>query len=350
MWHYLFKRLLLIFPTLFGIITICFLFTQIVPGGPVEQAISQLKQADFRGEVTVSNKSGKDDSAMDMEEQKERFRKLYGLDKPIHIQYFNWLKRLATFDFGESFYYNKKITDLIVEKLPVSASLGITSMIVTYLITIPLGIKKAIRHGTTFDVVTSVIVLLAYSIPPLIMGVFLIIFFCGGSFFNWFPIRGLTSDNFASLTLIQQTRDVIWHLVLPVIAYTMTGFAWLTMLTKNLFLNEINQQYVITARAKGLPEKIVLFKHIFRNAMIFVISGIPSVLVFMFFGGSLFVETIFSLDGLGLLSYQSVIRRDYAFVLSNIYIFSLLSLLTTVFSDIILSLVDPRITFAEVPD
>jgi microcin C transport system permease protein len=348
MWQYILRRLLLIVPTLVGIVTVCFLLTQIIPGGPVEQAISQLRGGGAAGEAGGMGQANAKLNASGIEQQQiERFKKLYGFDKPIHVQYFNWMKRLFTFDFGESFFYNKKITELILEKLPVSATLGVISMFLTYLISIPLGIAKAVKQGTAFDTVSGVLVLVSYSIPPLVAGIILLVLFGGGSFFAWFPLRGLTSDNFAQLTLGGQILDYLWHMVLPVTAYSIGGFAWLTLFTRNLFLDEISAQYVTTARAKGLNEKVILWKHIFRNAMIMVISGIPSALVFMFFGGSLFVETIFSLDGLGLLSYESVMRRDYAFVLSNIYIFSLIGLLMRIVSDIVLSLVDPRITFAK---
>lgn len=353
MWQYIFKRLLLILPTLIGIITICFIFTQIVPGGPVDQMIAEIQSHKPGGSVTgggsseVSSGSGntKMEAGKIEKEQIDYLKKLYGFDQPIYIQYFRWLKRLFTFDFGSSYFYNKKITTLIKEKLPVSASLGIFSMLLAYLISIPLGIKKAVKNGTKFDIVSGGMVLFAYSIPGFVVGVLSLVLLGGGSFLSIFPLRGLVSDNFENMTFYQQILDYLWHLALPLLAYTTTGFAWLTMLTKNLFLDEINQQYVITARAKGLSEKIVLWKHIFRNAMIIVISGIPGAVIFMFFGGSLLIETVFTLDGLGLLSYQSILRRDYAFFLSNIYIFSLIGLLTKIISDVTLVLIDPRISF-----
>ena len=344
MWQYILKRLLLIFPTLLGIVTVCFLFTQIVPGGPVEQALAELK-GNSKGEVNSQMGNLKLEASKIEQEQIDYLKKLYGFDKPIYIQYLDWLKRLFTFDFGNSYFHNKKITTLIMDKMPVSISLGAFGLFLAYIISIPLGIAKAVRHGSRFDATSGFFVLVAYSIPGFVLAVLLLVLFGGGSFLSIFPLRGLTSDNFETFNWYQKIFDYLWHLVLPLIAYSANGFAWLTLLTRNLFLDEINKQYVITARAKGLSEKIVLWKHVFRNAMILVISGFPAAIIFMFFTGSLLIETVFSLDGLGLLAYESVMRRDYAFFLSNLYIMSLLGLLAKIVSDIMLTLIDPRITF-----
>ncbi len=343
--QYLLKRFLLLIPTLLGIVTVCFLFTQAVPGGPVDQLVASMKKSHGGGEVASGGGQARGDTVTFDQEQIDRYKALYGLDQPLHIQYFNWIKRLVTFDFGESFYVSKKVTTLIAEKLPVSASLGISSLLLAYLISIPLGIRKAVHQGSRFDTASSLVILVAYSVPGFVLAIFLLVLFGGGSFWSVFPLRGLTSDNFAELSRWGQIKDYLWHLILPVTAYSINAFAWLTLLTRNLFLDEIGKQYVTTARAKGLPEKVILWKHIFRNAMILIISGFPGAVIFMFFGGSLLIETVFSLDGLGLLTYQSVQRRDYAFVLGSIFLFSLLGLLAQIVSDLVLVWVDPRISF-----
>ena len=283
------------------------------------------------------------------QEQLDYLNQLYGFDKPVSVQFGNWLLRLFSFDFGESYYHHKKVVDLVAEKLPVSISLGGWSFVLTYLTCIPLGILKAVRHGSRFDVTTSVLILVGYSIPGFVLGIFLIVLFGGGSFWALFPLRGLTSDGFAQLSLLGKVADYLWHLALPLLCYVIGSFSVLTLLTKNAFLDEINKQYVYTARAKGLSEKKVLYKHVFRNAIIPVILGFPGSFLALFFTGSLLLETLFSLDGLGLLSYESIISRDYPVVMATLFFFSLLALLANLLSDLSLVLVDPRISFQSAP-
>ncbi len=342
--YYFIRRILLIFPTLLGIVTLTFIILQFVPGGPIEQIISEIQGYSGSSEVSSSG-DGYDTNSRVSQEQIDEIRKLYGFDQPIYVQYFNWLIRLFTFDFGDSYFYNRSVIDLIAEKLPVSASLGIISFLLVYLISIPLGIKKAISPGSKFDIISSFIILIGYSIPGFIVALFLIVFFAGGSFFSWFPIRGLTSDNFADLNFIEKILDYIWHLVLPIIAYMLGAFAVLSQRTRNLFLEEMQQQYVITARAKGLSEKVILSRHILKNAMILIISAIPAHALGMFFVGSLLIEKIFSLDGIGLLNYESILRRDYAVVMSMLFITSIIALVGQVLTDMTLAIIDPRITF-----
>lgn len=345
---YIIKRLLLIIPTILGIVTITFGVLQFVPGGPVEQAISQMKHPNGKpGEAGNSASFGANEKKNKnvTPEQIAELKKLYGFDKPIYIQYLIWVKKMFTFDFGDSYYLNKPVINIIIDKMPVSISLGIISFLLTYLISIPLGMKKARSSGTIFDAVTSIVILLGYSVPGFIIALLLIILFCGGNFFAWFPIRGLTSDNFEHLNFTQQILDYLWHLFLPIIAYMFGAFAVLTQKTRNLFLEELNAQYVTTARAKGLIEKVILFKHVFKNAMIIIISSIPSHALVMFFAGSLLIETIFSLDGIGLLNYESIMRRDYPVVMTMLFIMSLLSLLGQIITDITMAVIDPRITF-----
>jgi microcin C transport system permease protein len=348
---YILKRFLLIFPTLLGIVTVCFLFTQIVPGGPVEVMMAKIRShhSGPGGEADSGGGGNAKLAAQDMEkEQIAYLKKLYGLDLPMPVQYWNWLKRLFTFNFGESYFHNKKVTTLILEKLPVSATLGVFGLLSAYLISIPLGIARAVRAGSKFDTAAGIAILIAYSIPGFVLAVFLLVIFGGGSFLSWFPLRGLTSDNFATLSSWGKFKDYLWHIVLPLIAYSLNGFAILTLTTRNLFLEEIHQQYVTTARAKGLTERVILWKHVYRNAMILIVSGFPSALIAMFFGSSLLIETVFSLDGLGLLSYESVMRRDYPFFLTNIFLLSLVGLVAQIISDLVLVVIDPRITFDKV--
>ncbi|MDH5752025.1 MAG: ABC transporter permease subunit [Deltaproteobacteria bacterium] len=350
MWPYIIKRLLLMLPTLLGIILVTFVVLQMVPGGPVDQMISQLKGH------AASTEGGGAPQATDRLRQKEieaeqveYLKRLYGFDKPVHIQFLGWLKRLFTFDFGESYYHHKSVVDLVLEKLPVSISLGGWSFLLTYLTCIPLGIRKAVRHGSRFDSLSSVVILVGYSIPGFVLGIFLIVLFGGGSFWDVFPLRGLTSDNWAEMSMLEQVADYLWHLVLPLTCYVIGSFSVLTLLTKNSMLDEINRQYVLTARAKGLSETKVLFKHVFRNAMIPLILGFPGSFLALFFTGSLLIETLFSLDGLGLLSYESIISRDYPVVMATLFFFSGLALLANLLSDLSLILVDPRISFESAP-
>lgn len=343
MWAYIIKRVLLMIPTLVGIVLVTFIILQMVPGGPVEQIMSQL-----RGQISEGGHVGAlktSDFAKIQDEQVAYFQKLYGFDQPILIQFWNWLKKLFTFDFGESYFHHQKVVDIVLEKLPVSISLGVSSFLIVYTTCIPLGIRKAIKHGSQFDSITSVIILVGYSIPGFVLGIFLIVLFGGGSFWTIFPLRGLTSDDFATLSLFEQILDYLWHLVLPLTCYVIGGFSVLTLMTKNSFLDEISNQYVLTARAKGLSDRKIYFKHVMRNAIIPIILGLPATFLSMFFTGSLLIETLFSLDGIGLLSYDSIINRDYPIVMSTLFFFSLLGLISTLLSDLSLVLVDPRISF-----
>ena len=277
--------------------------------------------------------------------QIEQLNKLYGFDKPLPVRFLNWCYKLFTFQFGESYFYHREVIDLVKEKLPVSVSLGVISFLLTYLICIPLGIAKGVREGSVFDLVTSVFVLIGYSIPGFVLGVFLIVLFGGGSFWDIFPIRGLVSDQFDQLGFWDRIIDYIHHLILPVLCMTIGSFAVMTNLTRNTILEHIKQQYVLTARSKGLNERIVIWKHVFRNAMIPLVTGFAGGFLTIFFGSSLLIETLFSLDGLGLLSYESVIKRDYPVVMANLFFFSFLYILGNLLSDIMYVIVDPRISF-----
>ncbi len=270
---------------------------------------------------------------------------MYGFDKSAHQRFIDMLSSYARFDFGESFFRNASVIELILEKMPVSISLGLWSTLLIYFISIPLGIKKALHHGSRFDIWSSSIIIVGYAIPGFLLAILLIVFFAGGSFFDWFPLRGLTSSNFEELNNWQKLVDYFWHLALPILAYTIGGFATLTMLTKNSFLDEINKQYVHTAKAKGLSEQQVLYGHIFRNAMLIIISGFPAAFISIFFTGSLLIEVIFSLDGLGLLGFESVINRDYPVIFGTLFIFTLLGLIVKLISDMLYIVIDPRIDF-----
>ncbi len=359
---YILRRLLLIVPTLIGIMTINFFIVQIAPGGPVEQMIAKIEGsattgtervgATGQGEIISKKKPTSNyRGAQGVDpELVEELKKMYGFDKPLYVRYFKMLKSYMLFDFGESFYKDKSVLSLIKEKLPVSISLGFWSTIIMYLVSIPLGIKKAVRHGSKFDIWTSTIIIIGNAIPVFLFAVALIILFAGGTYFDWFPLRGLVSDNFAELSLLGKIKDYFWHLTLPITAMTIGSFATLTMLTKNSFLDEINKQYVITARAKGLDENSVLYKHVFRNAMLIIIAGFPAAFISMFFTGSLLIEVIFSLDGLGLLGFESTIQRDYPVMFGTLYIFTLLGLILNIISDIMYTIVDPRINFESEDD
>lgn len=342
---YIFKRLLLFFPTLLGVILINFAVIQFVPGGPVEQFIAKQRHSGA-GEVSSGNVSREMRKGLDKEQIAE-LNRLYGFDKPVHERLFTWVWRLFTFQFGESYFHHKKVTDLVIEKLPVSVSLGVASFFITYLLCIPLGIFKAVRNGTAFDLATSAIVLVGYSIPGFVLGVLLILLFGGGTFWDIFPIRGLVSDNFETLSTWGKFKDYLDHLVLPLICLNIGSFAVMTSLVKNTVIENMKQQYVLTARAKGVDERVVLWKHIFRNSMIPLVTGFAGSFLTMFFGGSLLIETLFSLDGLGLLSFSSVIARDYPVVMATQFFFSLLFVLGNLMSDVLYVVVDPRINFDE---
>ena len=360
---YLIRRVLLIFPTLFGIMLINFAVIQIVPGGPVEQMIAQMtgtaveSTARFSGGGEGELNSSFDASSFEDGDSKYRgaqgldpdiikeIEVMYGMDKPAHERFFKMLKSYIFFDFGESFFRDQKVTSLVLDKMPVSISLGLWTTLLMYLISIPLGIRKAIKDGSKFDIISSSIVTIGYAIPNFLFAVILIVFFAGGRFYDIFPLRGLVSENFEELNLLAQIKDYFWHLTLPLLAMIVSGFAGLTFLTKNSFIDQINQQYVMTARAKGLSERKVLYGHVFRNAMLIVIAGFPSAFIGILFSSSLFIEVIFSLDGLGLLGYEAALTRDYPVIFAKLYFFSLLGLIMGIIGDFMYSLIDPRIDF-----
>lgn len=358
---YIARRLLLIVPTLLGIMIINFVIVQAAPGGPVEQMLAQVKgravdatariSGDGGDSVAASQGSSQANSAkyrgsqgLDPELIKD-IEKQYGFDKPPLQRFLKMMGDYVRFDFGESFFRDQSVVNLVYEKMPVSISLGLWTTLLVYLISIPLGIKKAVSDGSGFDVWTSAIVIIAYAIPGFLFAILLIVLFAGGSFLDWFPLRGLTSENFDSLPWWSQITDYLWHMTLPVIAMVVGGFASLTMLTKNSFLDEINKQYVLTAKAKGLAENQVLYGHVFRNAMLIVVAGFPSAFVGILFTGSLLIEVIFSLDGLGLLSFEAAINRDYPVMFGTLFFFTLLGLIMNIIGDIMYMLIDPRIDF-----
>ncbi|MGD8484026.1 MAG: microcin C ABC transporter permease YejB [Thioalkalispiraceae bacterium] len=346
MWAYILKRLLLMVPTLFGVMLITFIVTQFVPGGPVEQLIYQMQsRTEAGGEAGGSSQRLYRGNAGLDEEKLEELKALYGFDKPAHERFFTMISNYAQFDLGDSYYYQQSVMDLIISKLPVSISLGMWTFLLVYITCIPLGISKAIRDGSKFDVISSTVILVGYAIPGFVLGIFLLVLFGGGSFWDVFPLRGLVSDNWEQLGWFDKITDYLWHITLPVISLVVGSFAIMTMLTKNSFIEEIRKQYVLTARAKGLPENTVLYKHVFRNAMIPLVTGFPSAFIGAFFAGSILIETIFSLDGLGLLSYESILKRDYPVVLGSLYLFTLLGLIAKLITDLCYVLIDPRIQF-----
>jgi microcin C transport system permease protein len=347
LWAYIAKRVLLMVPTLLGVVAITFAVIQFVPGGPVEQALMELRkgQATGGGEVSGGGASQyRGRQGVDAERVKE-IQALYGFDKPPAERFWQMLKGFARFDLGQSFYHHKDVWEMVKSKLPVSISLGLWTFFLTYFISVPLGVAKAIREGSRFDMVTSMLVLVGYSIPGFVLGVLLLVLFGGGSFVQWFPLRGLTSDNWEALSWGGKVLDYLWHITLPVTASVAGAFAVMTMLTKNTFLEEIRKQYVLTARAKGLSERNVLYKHVFRNALIPLVTGFPAAFIGAFFAGSLLIETLFSLDGLGLLSYESVIRRDYPVVMGTLYLFTLIGLVVKLLGDLCYVWADPRVQF-----
>ncbi len=368
MFPYILRRLLLIIPTLFGIMLVNFAIVQVAPGGPVEQMISRLTnpghdttgrfsgagQSEVSGSTSlttgqnaIGTESGTYRGAQGLDpELIAQIEKMYGFDKPAYVRFFDMIKNYALFDFGESFFRSKKVVDLVLEKMPVSISLGLWTTLLVYLISIPLGIAKAVRDGSHFDIWTSAVIIIGYAIPSFLFAILLIVLFAGGSYWQIFPLRGLVSANFDTLPWWQQWLDYAWHMVLPVAAMVISGFASLTMLTKNSFLDEISKQYVVTARAKGVPENQVLYGHVFRNAMLIVIAGFPDALLKILFTGALLIEIIFSLDGLGLLGFESAMTRDYPVMFGTLYFFTLLGLIFNLVGDIVYMLVDPRIDFA----
>lgn len=350
--NYIFKRILLIPMTLLGILAINFLIIQFAPGGPVEHTLAKFQGMNVNatgklgGAGTELGRGSKYQGAQGVpEDMVKELEKQFGFDKPAYARFVKMVLDYARFDFGKSFYQDKTVGQLIWERMPVSMSLGLWSTLIIYLVAIPLGIKKAVTDGSKFDVWTSFAVILGSAIPVFLFAVFLIVFFAGGTYLQWFPLHGLTSDNWESLTWFGKIKDYFWHITLPVTAMVIGGFASLTMLTKNSFLDEINKQYVMTARAKGLSENRILYGHVFRNAMLIVIAGFPSLLIKMLFTGSLLIEVIFSLSGIGLLGYEAIMTRDYPVIFGTMYIFALLGLVLKLVSDITYSLIDPRISF-----
>ena len=345
---YILKRLLLIIPTLFFILLINFVVIQIAPGGPVEQAIQQAEAFQGMGATggeTAHSKSNYHGAKGLSEEMVEKIKAQYGFDRPAHERFWSMLKSYASFDFGTSFFKDKPVTQLLWEKMPVSLSLGLWSTLLIYLISIPLGIKKARQHGMLFDKSTSMLLAIGYAIPSFVFAVLLIVFFAGGSYFQWFPLQGLVSENFHSLSWLGKIKDYFWHMTLPLLAMVIGGFAGLTYLTKYSFMEELNKQYVLAARSKGLSESRVLYGHVFRNAMLIVIAGLPEALIGIFFVGNLFIEIIFNLDGLGLLGFEAIQQRDYPVIFGTLFLFTLLGLLLRLISDVLYQVIDPRINF-----
>ena len=346
MWSYILRRLLLMIPTLFGVLLITFIIIQFVPGGPVEQMVAQLQGRNVGGEAGAARTEGGYRGRQGVDAKRiEEIKKLYGFDKPAPERFLQMLGQFARFDLGRSFFHNKDVWQLIKEKLPVSISLGLWTFLLVYLISIPLGIAKAVRAGTPFDAVTTIVVLLGYAIPSFVLGVVLLVCFAGGTFVQWFPLRDIISTNWSELGFFAKIADYLWHITLPVTALVLGGFAVITILTKNSVLEEIRKQYVLTARAKGVEERVVLWRHVFRNALIPIATGFPAAFVAAFFSGSLLIETLFSLDGLGLLSYESIIRRDYPVVFGSLFVFTLIGLLANLLRDLSYLWVDPRVKY-----
>ena len=357
---YLLRRLLLVIPTLWAIITINFFIVQIAPGGPVDQAIAAIEMGHSSGLPGAGGNSGNGKASPGVaqfgEGQYRGARGLdpeviaeithrFGFDKPLHVRYFEMLSSYVRFDFGDSLFRGSSVMGLVKSALPVSVSIGLWSTLIIYLVSIPLGIRKAVRNGTKFDTWSSTFIIIGYAVPSFLFAILLIVLFTGGSYLDWFPLRGLTSPNFDTLPWYGKVTDYLWHITLPVLATVIGGFATLTMLTKNSFMDEVGKQYVVTARAKGLNEKQILYRHVFRNAMLLVIAGFPATFISMFFTGSLLIEVMFSLQGLGLLGYDAIVQRDFPVMFGTLYVFTLMGLLLNIISDITYTLVDPRIDF-----
>ena len=356
---YILRRILLIIPTLFGIMLLNFLIIQFIPGGPIEQIMAQVEDGahgatdrfagggEGAGAATESAaQAGGSEyrGARGLDEDYiAELKEQWGLDDPLHVQFGTMLLNYATFDFGESFFKSRTVIDLILDKMPVSITLGLWSLLITYIVSIPLGIRKAVRDGTRFDVATSSVIVVAYSIPVVIFAVTLRSVFAGD--LGWFPLRDIVSDNWREMGTLELIGDYFWHIALPVLASTISGFATLTLLTKNSFLDEIRKQYVMTAKAKGISSNRVLYGHVFRNAMLIVVAGFPGAFISIFLAGSLFIETVFSLDGLGLLGYEAVVQRDYPIVLGTTFLFGLIGLVIKLVSDLVYVMIDPRIDF-----
>ncbi|MDA0369555.1 MAG: microcin C ABC transporter permease YejB [Proteobacteria bacterium] len=363
---YIIRRLLFIIPTLFGIMVINFAVVQFAPGGPIEQIIAQVTGTAVDATARISGAGGGDapqaqaqQGAASAANLESRYRgaqgldpefikdleRQFGFDKPLHIRFIKMIRNYIVFDFGESFYRDRRVVDLVIDKMPVSISLGIWTTLLIYLISIPLGIRKAVRDGTPFDIWTSSLVIVGQAIPGFLFAILLIVVFAGGTYLDWFPLRGLVSENFSDLTLFGKVVDYFHHIALPITALVISGFAGLTLLTKNSFLDQINQQYVLTARAKGLTERQVLYGHVFRNGMLIVIAGFPTLFVSILFSGALLIEIIFSLDGIGLLGFEAIINRDYPVMFGTLYFFTLLGLVFNLIGDLMYVVIDPRIDF-----
>ncbi|MBB3332380.1 microcin C transport system permease protein [Halomonas campaniensis] len=350
--RYILRRLLLMIPTLLGIMLLNFVIVQAAPGGPIDQMLARFEGIDSMastrldaggGDVVVRDESrgsrGVDPRFI------EQLEAQFGFDQPAHVRFMGMIADYATFDFGNSFFRDRPVVELMIERLPVSVSLGLWTTLLVYLISIPLGIRKALRHGSRFDVWTSGLVIVGYAIPGFLFAILLIVLFAGGSYWDLFPLRGLTSPDFDELSAWGKVKDYFWHITLPVVAMTIGSFATLTMLTKNSFLDEIHKQYVLTARAKGASDRRTLYGHVFRNAMLIIIAGLPGALVTIFFTGSLLIEVIFSLEGLGLLGFEAVMQRDYPVIFGTLYLYTLIGLILKLISDLTYVWVDPRIDF-----
>ena len=342
---YIIKRILLMVPTLLGILFLTFLIIQFVPGGPVEQIVNKLSGLNAITESSSASNLYRGSNGLS-EEHITQLNEFYGFDKPFLERFFIMISNYAVFDLGISYFHNQSVGDLVLSKLPVSITLGLWSFILVYAVSIPLGIKKAVNDGSRFDILSSTIVLIGYSIPGFVLGIGLIVLLGGGSFFDVFPTRGIISDNWTELNFFGKITDYLWHITLPIICLVIGSFAVMTMLTKNSFIDEINKSYVVTARSKGLSENKVLYSHVFKNAIIPILTGFPAQFVSAFFTGSILIETIFSLDGIGLLSYEAIIQRDYPVVMGTLFIFTLIGLITKLITDIMYVYVDPRIKFS----
>lgn len=349
---YILRRLLLIIPTLFGIMAINFVIVQAAPGGPVEQMIAQLKGLDASAtarisgsnEISISTDKSRGKHGLDPEFIKQ-IEHMYGFDKPIGERFVMMMKNYAVFDFGDSYFRDRSVINLIIDKMPISISLGLWATLLIYFISIPLGIAKAVRDGSRFDMWSSSIVIVGNAVPGFLFAILLVVVFAGGRYFDWFPLRGIVSENFSELSTLGQIKDYLWHMVLPVGSLVIGGFAGLTMLTKNSYMDEINKQYVMTARAKGLPERKIMYGHVFRNAMLIVVAGFPAAFIGILFTGALLTEIIFSLDGLGLLGFEAAIKRDYPVMFGSLYFFTLLGLVLSLVGDLMYHIIDPRINF-----
>ena len=345
---YILKRLLLIIPTLFFILLINFAVVQIAPGGPVEQAIHQAEtfQRGEQSDLTLNAQNVQYQGARGLSpEMVEKIKQQYGFDQPAHVRFWQMIQNYLSFDFGTSFFKDKPVTELLWEKMPVTLSLGLWSTVLIYLISIPLGIRKAKKHGMFFDKSTSLLLAVGYAVPSFVFALLLIVFFAGGSYFQWFPLQGLVSEDFQSLSFIGKVKDYFWHLILPSFAIVLGGIASLTYLTKYSFMEEYGQQYVLTARAKGFTPNRILYKHVFRNAILIIIAGLPEALLGIFFVGNLLIEIIFNIDGLGLLGFEAIQQRDYPVIFGTLFIFTLVGLVLRLLCDVLYHLIDPRINF-----